>query len=272
VKIRGKKKAMSHNRFITLLTDFGIQNNYTGVMKGVIAQIYPNAKVIDITHEIPPHNLDAANFCLMTAYPYFPSGTVHVAVVDPGVGSERRAIALELSTGFLVGPDNGIFTGILHREHVIKAVELTNPEYWLQQEPSTTFHGRDIFAPVGAYLATGTLLPKLGSKIDPATLIHLDLPACTETDAGITGHIQYIDRFGNLITTIGATYGKDRQWFITAGGKRISGYKTYGDTRPGNLLAIEGSHGFIEIAMNGGSAQSELKIGYRSQVRVVIIQ
>jgi len=263
---------MSDNRLITLLTDFGVQDNYAGVMKGVIARINPRLNIVDITHEIPPHNLDAANFCLMTSYPYFPSGAVHVAVVDPGVGSERRAVAIELATGFLVGPDNGIFTGILNREQIIKAVELTNSEYWLSQEPSTTFHGRDIFAPAAAYLATGTLFSKLGSEIDPATLIHFVMPACTETDAGITGYIQYIDRFGNLITTIPATYVKDRQWSITAGGKRIPGYKTYGDTRPGNILAIEGSHGFIEIAMNSGNARSVLKIGYRSHVRLVIKQ
>lgn len=146
-------KIMSDYRLITLLTDFGVQDNYVGVMKGIIAQIYPDAKVIDITHEVPPHNLDAANFCLMKAYPYFPAGTVHVAVVDPGVGTKRRAVAIELATGFLVGPDNGIFTGVLQEEQIILAVELTKPEYWLPNEPSTTFHGRDIFAPIGAYLS-----------------------------------------------------------------------------------------------------------------------
>ncbi len=260
---------MPGDGFLTLLTDFGLQDNYVGVMKGVIARINPRLNIIDVTHEIPPQNLDAANFCLMTAYPYFPSGTVHVAVVDPGVGTRRRAIAIELATGFLVGPDNGIFTGVLDHEKIAAAAELTNPGYWLKPEASTTFHGRDIFAPVGAHLATGTSLLKLGMEIDPATLIRMDLAAFTESDAGITGYIQYIDRFGTLVTNIPGASIKDRQWSLTAGGKSIPGRRTYSDTRLGSLLALEGSHGFIEIALNGGSAQAKLRMGYRSQVHIV---
>jgi hypothetical protein len=261
---------MSSNRFLTLLTDFGLQDNYVAVMKGVIARINPHLKIIDITHEIPPQNLDAASFCLMTAYLYFPSGTVHVAVVDPGVGTQRRAIAIELTTGFLVGPDNGIFTDVLNYEKVTAAVELTNSEYWLKPESSITFHGRDIFAPVGAHLATGIPLLNLGIEINTATLIRLDLPLCTKTDTGLSGYIQYIDRFGTLVTNIPATSVRGRQWSVTAGGKSIPVCKTYGDTHPGGLVALEGSHGFIEIAVNGGSAQNVLRMGYRSPVRVII--
>lgn len=261
---------MSGDRFLTLLTDFGLQDNYVGVMKGVIACINPHLNIIDITHEIPPQNLDAANFCFMTAYPYFPSGTVHVAVVDPGVGTQRRSIAIELATGFLVGPDNGIFTGVLDREKIIATVELSNPAYWLKPEASTTFHGRDIFASAGAHLAAGTPLLKLGTEVDPATLIRLDLPTCTETDDGMSGYIQYIDRFGTLVTNIPGVSVRGRQWSVTAGGKSVPGYRTYGDTHPGSLLALEGSHGFIEIAVNGGNAQAGLRTGYRSLVHVVI--
>lgn len=261
---------MSGNRLITLLTDFGLKDNYVGIMKGVIVRIGCDFNIIDITHNIPPHNLDAANFCLMTEYPFFPHGTVHVAVVDPGVGTQRRAIAIDLATGFLVGPDNGIFTSLLNREKIITAVELLNPEYRLPHGQSTTFHGRDIFAPTGAYLAMGTPILKLGREIDPATLIRLDLAPCVTSDSRITGYIQYIDRFGNCITTIPGAAVQDRQWYVTAGDHNIPGHKTYGDTQPGILLALEGSHGFIEIAQNGGSAQSALRIGYRSPVRVVI--
>jgi len=261
---------MSANRFITLLTDFGLQDNYVGVMKAVIAHICYDANTIDITHEIPPHNLDAANFCLMTAYPYFPPGTVHIAVVDPGVGTQRRPVAIELATGFLVGPDNGIFTGVLDREHIRAAVELTNPTYHLPQEPSTTFHGRDIFAPAGAYLAMETPILKLGREIDPATLGRLALPTFTISDLQISGYIQYIDRFGNLITTIPGALVKDRQWCAIIGDKSIRGCTTYGDTQPGTLVALEGSHGFIEIALNGGSALSVLQTGFRSPVVVVM--
>ena len=257
-------------RLLTLLTDFGLQDNYVGVMKGVIARINPHLSIIDITHDIPPQNLDAACFCLMTAYPYFPAGTVHVAVVDPGVGTQRRAVAIEFTSGFLVGPDNGIFTGLLDHEKIIAAVELTNPEYRLKPESSATFHGRDIFAPAGAHLAAGTPMLNLGKEIEPATLIRLDLPTCTETDSGPTGKIQYIDRFGTLVTNIPGASVRGRQWSVNAGRKSIPGGKTYGDSRPGSLVAIEGSHGFIEIAINGGSAQDALQIGYRSSVRLVI--
>jgi len=206
----------------------------------------------------------------MTAYPYFPPGTVHVAVVDPGVGTQRKAVAIELSTGFLVGPDNGIFTSVLNREQIIAAVELINSKYRLPHSQSTTFHGRDIFAPASAYLAMGTPTLKLGKEFDPATLSRLDMPACSGTESDISGYIQYIDRFGNLITTIPSASVKDRQWYVTVGDHNIPGHKTYGDTQQSNLLALEGSHGFIEIAMNGGSAQSALRIGYRSPVRVII--
>jgi S-adenosylmethionine hydrolase len=169
-----------------------------------------------------------------------------------------------------VGPDNGIFTSVLNREQTIAVMELINPEYRLPQSRSTTFHGRDIFAPVSAYLAMGTPILKLGREIDPATLTRLDMPAYSGTESDITGYIQYIDRFGNCITTIPGAAVQDRQWYVTAADHNIPGHKTYGDTQPGNLLALEGSHGFIEIAVNGGNAQSALRIGYRSPVRVVI--
>jgi S-adenosylmethionine hydrolase len=240
-------------------------------MKGVIARIHRDLNIIDIAHEIPTHNLDAANFCLMTAYPFFPPGTVHVAVVDPGVGTQRRAVALELATGFLVGPDNGIFTSLLNHEKIITSIELLNPEYRLLHGQSTTFHGRDIFAPAAAHLAMQTPILKVGREIDPATLIRLDLPVNIETDSEIVGYIQYVDRFGNCITTIPGAAVQDRRWYVTAGDHNIPGHKTYGDTQQGSLLALEGSHGFIEIAMNGGSAQSALRIGYRSPVWIIII-
>ncbi|MFB3925625.1 MAG: S-adenosyl-l-methionine hydroxide adenosyltransferase family protein [Syntrophales bacterium] len=260
---------MSASRLITLLTDFGMSDPYAGVMKGIIARIDSDLKVVDITHGIPPQNLYAANFCLLSAYAYFPRGTVHLAVVDPGVGTRRRAIAVELATGFLAGPDNGIFTGLLDREHVLGAVELTNPGYWRGQRPSSTFHGRDIFAPVAAYLALGTPLNELGEKLDPATLVRLDLPGYAENDAGISGCIQYIDHFGNLVTNIPGERVEGSEWSVEAAGTRIPGLKTYGDVPSGTLLALVGSHGFVEISVNGGNACSKLQAGLRSEVRVI---
>ncbi|MBM4271557.1 MAG: SAM-dependent chlorinase/fluorinase [Deltaproteobacteria bacterium] len=261
---------MPDHRMITLLTDFGLKDPYVGIMKGVISRINPHVRIIDITHEIPPHNVEAANFCLMMAYPHFPAGTVHVAIVDPGVGGKRRALGMEFAAGIIVGPDNGIFTGILDREQIINAVELTNSEYWLTQRPGMTFHGRDIFAPVAAHLTMGTPLKALGPEIDPAMIVRLDRPVFPENAPVITGTVQYIDRFGNLITNIPAAYVGGKEWVITAAGVRIRGCHTYSDTPRGNLLALEGSHGFLEIAINGGNAQASLQVGYGLSVRVEI--
>ena len=176
---------MKQPHVLTLLTDFGLSDCYVGVMKGVIAQVNASLNVIDLTHQIPPQNVALARFALMTAFPYFPVGTVHVAVVDPGVGGTRRAIALAVGedaaqpSGFLVGPDNGLFSGVLTTYPAIAAVELTEPQYWRSPTPSATFHGRDIFAPVGAYLANGVPLNEVGQSIAPETLVSLDVPQCS---------------------------------------------------------------------------------------------
>ena len=162
---------MALGKIITLLTDFGDRDIYVGVMKGAIAKINPQLKIIDLTHQIPPQNLLAARFALSNAYPYFPSGTVHIAVVDPGVGSSRRGVAVELKGGYVVCPDNGLCSGIL--DGAIAAVELNNSQYWRVSDPSYTFHGRDIFAPVGAHLANGVSLEELGREIDLASLVKL---------------------------------------------------------------------------------------------------
>ncbi len=138
--------------FISLLTDFGLQDPYVGIMKGVIHTLSPQAQLIDLSHGIPPQDVAAARFALMTAYPYLPSGTIHLAVVDPGVGSSRRAVAIQTETGFLVGPDNGLFSGVLAQTPALAAVELNRPRYWRTPSPSRTFHGRDIFAPTAAHL------------------------------------------------------------------------------------------------------------------------
>ncbi|MEG4029286.1 MULTISPECIES: SAM-dependent chlorinase/fluorinase [unclassified Microcoleus] len=255
---------MSKNRIITLLTDFGLSDVYVGVMKGAIAQINPHLKVIDITHQIPSQNIAAARFCLMTAFAYFPPETVHVAVVDPGVGSKRRGVAIKCANCFLVGPDNGLFSGVLSRESAIVSVELTNSQYWRTPQPSSTFHGRDIFAAAGAHLANGVALEELGETIDPASLVQLEIPNCAVTATGIEGCVQYVDRFGNLITNIPNNCIIGNNWSVTISHSsdaiRIPSGKTYSDSQPGDLSAITGSDGWLEIAVNGGSAQSVLKL------------
>ena len=304
---------MPDNRIITLLSDFGLSDVYVGVMKGVIAQINPRLTVIDLTHEIPPQNLAAARFNLMNAYLYFPLGTVHVAVVDPGVGSHRRGIALQIDAGFLVGPDNGLFSGVLHQTRVLAAIELTNPKYWRTPIPSTTFHGRDIFAPVGAHLASGVPLEKMGEGIDPETLVQLAIPPHTPTASGVVGCIQYIDHFGNLVTNIPGAEVRGKSWSVVVGDsptqmlrdrvqpighvseaarsanseaeatlgasalrqsadRTIPSSKTYSDRPLGEVVALIGSHGWVEIAVNGGNAQQVLQMDWAAPVEVVVSQ
>ncbi|MGD1700858.1 SAM hydrolase/SAM-dependent halogenase family protein [Dapis sp. BLCC M229] len=268
---------MSDKKIITLLTDFGLKDVYVGVMKGVIAQINLNLKIIDLTHQIPPQNLFAARFCLQNAYPYFPPETVHVSVVDPGVGSTRRAIAIQLPNGFLVGPDNGIFSGILENLEIenIKVVTLTNSEYWRTKTPSTTFHGRDIFAPVAAHLASGVKLENLGEKINPESLVKLPLNNIIFTDSGIVGCVQHIDYFGNIITNISSSYVVEKNWSVIVNNnanfsqnRKISSGNTYADCKPEELIAIIGSHGFVEIATNGSSAEDKLNLKYGDKVEI----
>ncbi len=255
---------------ITLLSDFGISDEYVAVMKGAIALVNPILRVVDITHQIPPQNIAAARFCLMNAYPYFPPGTVHVAVVDPGVGGKRRAVAIELRQGFLVAPDNGLLSGVLSQNSAISAVELTNPNYWLTSQVSSTFHGRDIFASAGAHLANGISLQKLGQKIDIESLVTLDLPECSRKDENIMGCIQYIDHFGNLVSNISGNLVKGHHWNVNIRGNVIEARNTYSDVKVGEIVAIIGSHGWVEVAMNSGNAKQALDIENGSQVTINI--
>jgi S-adenosylmethionine hydrolase len=262
---------MNQAKILTLLSDFGYDDVYVGVMKGVICQINPNLTLIDFNHQIPPQNIAAARFSLMNAYPYFPDGTVHLAVVDPGVGSQRRAIALQLEQGYLVGPDNGIFSGIISENSVITAVELTNSEYWRISQPSSTFHGRDIFAPVAAHLASGVSLQKLGREINPETLVKLDITECREITNGVAGCIQYIDHFGNLISNIPARFVEGKTWCVEVQGLRIPGCATYSDVEVGEVLALVGSHGWVEVAVNSGNAQIQLQMKYLDNLQVLFL-
>lgn len=257
-------------KLVTLLTDFGLSDVYVGVMKGVIAVINPALTVIDLTHQIPPQNIAAARFNLMSALPYFPQNTIHICVVDPGVGSQRRGVALQLNQGWLVGPDNGLFSGVL-KHKIVKAVELTNPKYWRTTSPSQTFHGRDIFAAVGAHLASGVLIEELGNIIEPESLVELIIEEPLQTENKISGCIQYIDHFGNLITNISAHQVQGKNWSVVVGKRQILSSQTYSSCQTGEIVALISSEDWVEIAVNGGSSQSQLQLYYGAKVEIIFM-
>jgi S-adenosylmethionine hydrolase len=230
-------------RAITLLTDFGTADYFAGAMKGVILSINPKTVVVDITHEIPAQDVAAGAFTLLAAYDTFPAGTIHVAVVDPGVGSARRPIVVSAGEHVFVGPDNGLFTYIYDRERSFQAFQITASQYF-RQPTSTTFHGRDVFAPVAAVLSTGVEPSSLGPPIsDPVRLSISDTPA-----------IIHIDRFGNLITNI-TREALPEGASLLVNGTLITAFRSFfGEETGAGPFAIWGSAGFLEIAVNGGSA------------------
>lgn len=265
---------MFSRRHLTLLTDFGLRDGYAGILKGAIARVDESLAVTDITHDIPPQDVLSAQFCLANAFPYFPKETVHIAVVDPGVGTARRGIAIQLEDGFLIGPDNGIFSNVLrqHQDKIISVVELTEPKYWGTIHPSRTFHARDIFAPVGAHVATGVRVDKLGTPIEPESLVRRSLPNPERKDGEIVGCVQYCDRFGNLITNIPSDWLADAAWQVTTDDppRAIPQGATYSDAEPGSAVSVLGSHGWLEIAADRDSAATRLgmKVGDSLHVKL----
>ena len=233
-------------------------------MKGVILSINPDAQIVDITHDIPPQDIESAAFNLLACYQDFPAGTIHVAVVDPGVGSNRRAIVIECAGKFFVGPDNGLFSWILEREGKHKARHVTN-EAFLREHVSTTFHGRDVFAPIAAHISKGILPDEFGPLV--LDLISLDKLTPTVRRAGIEGRIIHIDRFGNCITNLtrehfggrlgaGASLSVNQER-VTAFRQFFAQSKAQTDDK---LFMILGSAGFIEIAAQNASAASILNV------------
>ncbi|MBI5582354.1 MAG: SAM-dependent chlorinase/fluorinase [Deltaproteobacteria bacterium] len=247
---------------ITLSTDFGRDDPYVGIMKGVILGINPRATLVDITHGFSPDRLQEAAWKLSTIIDYFPKGTIHLAVVDPGVGGARRPITVKTKTHCWVGPDNGLFSQILRAEPRAQVFHLTNDRYFLKPV-SATFHGRDIFAPVAAHLSRGLSLPALGKRISDPVL--LDLPEPLFEKKALRGQVLYADRFGNLITNLSRElleqYFPGKKITVRIGRRVIQGIQeNYAQAEPGRLLALFGSSGFLEIACNLGSA-AEL-LGY----------
>ena len=255
---------------ITLLSDFGSYDGYVGAMKGVILQINPRAFPVDISHEIEAHDIMSGALVLASVYSYFPVGTIHIAVVDPGVGSGRRAIILETSRGYFVGPDNGIFTLVWERETVIRCVAIENPRF---REPivSQTFHGRDVFAPAAAYLSLGVPVELFGPPVQRGVM--LTIPSPRVTDHGAEGEVIHVDRFGNLITNISVDLfnrvgGAGAQQIRVADHKVGGPYESYEEGPEGEIFAIFGSMGLLEISMKEANAQQRLGLGRGAVVQV----
>jgi len=258
---------------ITLTTDFGLQDGFVGILKGVIWSICPQARLADLSHAITPQNVLQGALLLRRAAPYFPLGTVHLAVVDPGVGTGRRGLAARLGEQVFVGPDNGLFTAVLEdaeRAGVEGAfVELTNRRYW-RAEVSATFHGRDIFAPVAAHLAAGVPLVDLGPALnDPARIA---LPRAERTAGGWRAHVIGIDAFGNLTSDLPAgELPPGGAVVVRCCGREIAGLAgSYGRRAAGELVALVDSQGLLEIAMVNGSAARELGAQVGDPIEIMI--
>lgn len=238
---------------ITLTTDFGLKDHYVGTMKGVMLSVNENIVPVDITHSIPPHDVSAAAFAVDASYRYFPQGTVHLAVVDPGVGTERRALAVSAGGHFFVGPDNGIFSSVFRSWPDFNCREIRNRDFVLEPV-SATFHGRDVFAPAAAHLSLGVSVEKLGPEAPDPGIV--SPPGFRREGENVRGTVVYSDRFGNLVTSIPASEaGNSTEAVVRIGGRTITGVsRSYESVEPGEVLAVEGSTGFIEISVNRGSA------------------
>jgi S-adenosylmethionine hydrolase len=247
---------------VTLLTDFSTKDHYVASMKGVILNINPNCLLIDITHHIKPHDVIEGAFILANAYSYFPKGTIHLSVVDPGVGGVRKPILLATQNFFFVGPDNGLFTLVAQRDRVRKVIVLTEQKYFLPKV-SMTFHGRDIFAPVAAHLSLGVKQNAFGDEIDSLEKFSFEKPITK--NGKLIGGILHIDSFGNLVSNIDEEkffrFIQDRPYIIRVGRKIIHGLKRgYWKGRRGEPIALIGSGGFLEISIREGNAQKVLKV------------
>lgn len=249
---------------VTLLTDFGTADYFVAAVKGVILTINPSATIVDITHQIPPQDIESGAFTLMTCYRDFPAGTVHVAVVDPGVGSARRGIVLSTGSQYFVGPDNGLFSYILDCERSHKTFHITEEKYF-RQPASTTFHGRDVFAPVAAALSQGVKPNKFGPRITDEVRLRSLSPV--KRNAKLEGRIIHIDRFGNCVTNFTRADLPDAKRLLVKRRVVEAFRQFYGDEErsknkskaESELFAIWGSAGFLELSVNRGSAAALLK-------------
>ncbi|MEI6847758.1 MAG: SAM-dependent chlorinase/fluorinase [Chlorobiaceae bacterium] len=242
---------------IILMTDFGLTDTYVGQMKGVILSLAPSALIIDLTHSVTPQNIVQGAFLLSKSAGFFPEGSIFISVVDPGVGTARKAIALETEHAIFLAPDNGLLTAIFQLQKIKHCIHITESRYMLPVQ-SSTFHGRDIFSPVAAHLASGVPIQDIGREINCDTCKKIPMPTCQTSDHGKSweGSIIYTDNFGNLITSLEAEqFDQQEQWIVTTEtGMKIPLLVTYSDVANQQPLAYSGSAGMIEIAVRNGNA------------------
>jgi S-adenosylmethionine hydrolase len=260
---------------ICFLTDFGLRDDFVGTCHGVIKRLAPAAEIIDVTHGIPPQAVLQGALVLANTLPYMPVG-VHLAVVDPGVGGPRRALALRDADGrFFVGPDNGLLLPAADRAGIVEARELANPAYALETV-SRTFHARDLFAPAAAHLATGVALAELGPPIDPEVLVRLDLPTPSVADGAVEVTTLYVDSFGNVVlnatrddveavgivpgTRVELEHGTDRFYAVAA--------RTFADARRGDVILYEDSYRNMSVAISRGNAAALLRVETGDMLRI----
>jgi S-adenosylmethionine hydrolase len=259
------------SQLITLTTDFGLQDHYVSAMKAVMLGISPNARFVDVSHEIPAQDIMAGAWVVRNSAFLYPPGTVHLVVVDPGVGTSRHAVALKIKDQYFVGPDNGIFS-LFFDEFEYEAYKLNNSAYW-RESISNTFHGRDIFAPVAAHLSNGVSLEEVGEPIEELVTYHWAVPIADRD--GLQGWVVHIDRFGNLITNISHDLIKDhlkkRSVKIYVGNTMLEKIvTTFGDVEEGEPAAFIGSSGMLEIGINKGNASRMLSVDKGAQISIVL--
>ena len=260
---------------ITLLTDFGLSDPFIGVMKGVIWSIAPAIQIADLTHEIPPQNVRDGAYAIADAFPYFPAGTVHVCVVEPGVGSTRRSMVAAIGGQYFVGPDNGLFSLLIEKAADLTTppvyIALNRPRFWLPQV-SNSFHGRDIFAPVAAHIAGGTAIEEMGDPFDDPAILKLPVPQKTED--GWLGQVMRSDHFGNLITNLSRKHLiPGARVVIHVKNTVIDGLcSTFADKPAGEAITMLDSSGCLAISVVNGNAAEKLGIHPDEPVRIVIQQ
>ena len=259
------------SQIITLTTDFGLQDHYVSAMKAVMLGIAPDVRFVDVSHEIPPQDIMAGAWVIKNSAFLYPPGTVHLVVVDPGVGTSRHPIALKIEDQYFVGPDNGIFS-LLFKEYDFKAYKLSNSTFW-KQGVSNTFHGRDIFAPVSAHLSKGVPIHEIGEPIDDLVTYHWAVPIADRD--GLQGWVVHIDRFGNLITNLSGDLIEDhlkkKIVKIYVGNTMLNKIvSTFGDVEDGEPAAFIGSSGMLEIGINKGNAARMLSVDKGAQISIVL--